>query len=167
MVPNTQQLCLCGLRTDHITEYAFQCFANSEQQVTFRAKLHGTAQATSSQLLTNIETWVARTDTTITIQGVRVHIDSSCPLAISSFGDPECTTAVPPVSTQLTPGTENITSTSDYTITEPAQLDNAGSIVGGVVPVIVVTVLAVTIIAIAILVIRNHKSGSSIDQDKG
>jgi len=33
--------------------------------------------------------------------------------------------------------------------------------------VIVVIVSAVTIIAIAILVIRNHKSGSSIDQDKG
>ena len=127
MVPNTQQLCLCGLRTDHITEYAFQCFANSEYKVTFRARLHGTAQATSSQLLTNIETWVAQTDTTIAIQGVRVHIDSSCPFAISTFGDPECTTdtaVVPSVSIRLTPGTENITSTSDCTSTEPAQLDN-------------------------------------------
>jgi len=167
VVPNTQQLCLCGLRTDHVTEYAFQCFANSEQQVTFRARMRGTAQATSSHLLTNIETWVAQTDTTIAIQGVHVHIDSSCPFTINTFGDPECTT----VSSQLTTATETMTSTSDYTTAEPAQLDNAGAIVGaivgGVVTVIVVIVLAVTVIVIAVLVIRNHKSGSSIDQDKG
>jgi len=138
--------------------------------VTFRARLHGTAQATSSQLLTNIKTWVAQTDTTIAIQGVRVRIDSSCPFAISTFGDPECTTdtaVVPSVSTRLTPGTENITSTSDCTSAEPAQLDNAGAIIGGVVPVIVVIVVAVTVIVIAILVIKNNKSGSSIHQDMG
>ena len=95
-------------------------------------------------------------DSTIAIQGVRVHMDSSCPLAISTFSDPECTTGttvVPSVSTRLTPGTENITST--------------GVIVGGVVIVIVVIVLAVTVIVIAILVIKNRKSGSSIDQDMG
>jgi len=124
--------------------------------VTFRATLHGTAQANSSQLLRNIETWVAQVDSIIAIQGVRLNVDNSCILAISTFGDPECATVVP------SSNYDDITST-----TEPAQLDNTGAIVGGVVTVIVVIVLAMIIILTAVLVIKNHKAGSSIDQDMG
>ena len=141
MVQNTEQLCQCRFSAEHITGDAFQCFANSEQQVTFRARLHGTAQATSSQLLTNLETWVAQVDSTIAVQGIRLDVDNSCPLAINNFGDPECAT-------------------------EPAQLDSSGAIVGGVVSVLVVITSAVTLVVIAILVIRNRKAGFSIDQDK-
>ena len=147
MVQNTEQLCQCRFSAEHITGDAFQCFANSEQQVTFRARLHGTAQATSSQLLTNLETWVAQVDSTIAVQGVRLDVDNSCPLAINSFGDPECA--------------EDVTLT-----TEPAQLDSSGAIVGGVVPVLVVIILAVTLVVIAILVTKNRRAGFSIDQDK-
>ena len=156
MVQNTEQLCLGGISAEHITEDAFQCFSNSEQQVTFRAILRGTVQATSSQLLRNVETWVAQTDTTIAIQGVRLDVDNSCILAISTFGNPECPTVVP--STNY----NDITSA-----TEPAQLDNTGAIVGGVLTVIVLIVLAMTIILTAVLVIKNRKAGSSIDQDMG
>jgi len=141
VVQNTEQLCQCGLSADHITEDAFQCFANSEQQVTFRARMHGTAQATSSQLLRNIETWVAQMDSTIAIQGVRLHIDDSCLLAISTFSDPECTTVAP---------------TSIF--------DNvalfAGTIAGGV--VIVLVALAMTIIVIAICVIKKRKAEQDV-----
>jgi len=124
--------------------------------VTFRAILHGTAQATSSQLLRNIETWVAQMESTIAIQGVRLHVDRSCLIAISTFSDPECATVVP-------------TSNSDDAAltTEPAQLDNTGAVVGGVVTVIVVIVLAMTIVVAAVLVIKNCKAGSSIHQDMG
>ena len=48
VVQNINQLCQCGLSTEGITEQAFQCFENSEQQVTFQARLHGTGQASSS-----------------------------------------------------------------------------------------------------------------------
>ena len=55
VLQNINQLCQCGLSAECITEGAFQCFDNSEQQqVTFRARLHGTAQVTSSQLLYSI-----------------------------------------------------------------------------------------------------------------
>ena len=150
VVQNTEQLCLCGLGVQHITEKVFQCFANSEQWVTFRATLHGTTQATSSQLLTNIETWVAQTDTTIAIQGVRLHVDRSCLITISTFGDPECATVVP------TSNSDEGTSTA-----EPAQSNNTGAIVGGVVTVLVVIILAVTVIVIAVLVVKNRKAGFS------
>ena len=109
----------------------------------FRAKLHGTAQATSSQLLTNIVTWVAQMDSTIAIQGVRLHVDSSCLIAISTFSDPECTRVAPTSNSALT----------------------AGAIVGGV--VVILVILAVIITVISVLVIKNRKAGSSIAQVKG
>ena len=125
VVQNTEQLCQCGLSAE----------------VTFRARMRGTAQATSSQLLRNIETWVAQVDSTIAIQGVCVHVDDSCLLAISTFSDPECTTVAP---------------TSIF--------DNvalfAGTIAGGV--VIVLVALAMTIIAIAICVIKKRKAEQDV-----
>ena len=64
---------------------------SNPDEVTFRAQLHGTAQASSSQLVNYIEQWSAR-DVTIAVQGLRLRVDSSCSIAISSFSDPECET---------------------------------------------------------------------------
>ena len=55
-ITNANQLCQCGLSVEYITESAFKCFSNSEQQVTFQARLHGTAQVTSSQLIAYLGT---------------------------------------------------------------------------------------------------------------
>ena len=70
--------------------YTFACFLNPDE-VTFRARLQGTAQASSSQLVNYIEQW-STTDVTIAVQGLRLRVDSSCSIAISSFSDPECET---------------------------------------------------------------------------
>ena len=86
VVQNINQLCQCGLSVEYITESAFQCFPNSEQQVTFRARLHGTAQVTSSQLIAYLGTFVSQTDSTIAVQGLHLDVDSSCPVAIDTFG---------------------------------------------------------------------------------
>ena len=110
VVQNVNQRCQCGLSAECITEGAFQCFENSDQQVTFRARLCGTAQTNTSLLLAHLKTFVSQTDSTIAVQGVRLDVDSSCPVFIHSFGDPQCT----------------ITTTSDST----------AAIIGGVVAVI-------------------------------
>ena len=88
VVQNTDELCQCGFNAENITEYAFQCFPNSDQQVTFRARLHGTAHVTSVQLVEDIQQWV-NTKIPVVVQGVRVNIDT-CPVAINSFQDPQC-----------------------------------------------------------------------------
>ena len=131
-------LCQCELSAEQITEGAFQCFEDSDQQVIFRARLRGTAQVTSSQLLVYLETFVAKTDssTTIAVQGIRLDIDSSCPVAINSFSDPQCITVSPTPTTVAT------------------QSDNNAAIIGGVVTVIVVVAVTVIIIAIAALVTK-------------
>ena len=139
VVQSINQHCQCGLSAECITEGAFQCFENSEQQVTFRARLHGTAQVTSSQLLVYLETFAAQTDSTIAVQGLRLNVDRSCPIVINSFGDPQCTTE---------------------TTTE-----NTAAIVGGVVAVIVVIAITIIIITIAAFITRSHRAKFSVHQD--
>ena len=85
---NAENICQCGFSLQHISDSAFECFSNPDD-VTFRARLQGTAQASSSQLVNYIEQWSTR-DVTIAVQGLRLRVDSSCSIAISSFSDPEC-----------------------------------------------------------------------------
>ena len=151
MVQNINQHCQCGLSAECITEGAFQCFRNSDQQVTFRARLCGTAQTNNSLLLAYLETFVTQTDSTNAMQGVRLDVNSSCSVIINSFGDPQCT----------------LTATTDST-TMTGQSDNTVAIIGGVVAVIVV--VAVTIIIMALIVAfvtRSHRAKFSVNQDVG
>ena len=160
MVQNTERLCRCEFNAAYITDYAFQCFPNSDQQVTFRARLHETAHTTSVQLIQDVDVWV-NTGTSIAVQGLRINIDI-CPVAISSFEDPQCTDEM------FQPTTPSEMTTADSTTTETALLDttdNTAAIVGGVVAVMIV--LAVTIIVIAILVTKNRKYKYPTDQDLG
>ena len=167
MVQNINQHCQCGLSAECITEGAFQCFENSEQQVTFRARLCGTAQTNTSLLLAYLETFVTQTDSTIAVQGVRLDVDSSCSVIINSFGDPQCTLTATTDSTAANPSVTTPTTASDST-TVAGQSDNTVAIIGGVVAVIVV--VAVTIIIITLIVAfvtRSHRAKFSVNQDVG
>ena len=150
VVQNINQHCQCGLSAECITESAFQCFENSEQQVTFRARLHGTAQVTSSQLVAYLEIFVSQRDSTIAVQGLRLDVDRSCSIVINSFGDPQCTTAT----------------TSDSTTTMAPQPDNTAAIIGGVVAVIIVVAVTIIIVAlIAAFVTRSRRAKFPVHQD--
>ena len=167
MIRNTERLCRCAFSAEHITDYAFQCFPNSDQQVTFRARLHESAHATSVQLVQDVEVW-ANTGTSIAVQGVRINIDI-CPVAISSFEDPQCPGEMsqPTTPSETMPPT-SMETTSDSTTTETALLDttdNTAAIVGGVVAVILI--LALTVTVIVILVTKNRKYKYPTDQHLG
>ena len=146
MVQNTERLCQCGFNADYITDSAFQCFPNSDQQVTFRAKLHGTAHVTSVQLIEDIQQWV-NTKIPVAVQGVRVNIDT-CPVAITSFQDPQCPETTQPISDSIT-------------------ADTTAAIIGGVVAGMIVLILPMIFIVIAVLVTKNRKFKYSADQDVG
>ena len=139
VVQNINQRCQCGLSAERITEGAFQCFEHSERQVTFRARLHGTVKMESLQLLAYLETFAAQADSTIAVQGLRLNVGRSCPIAINSFGDPQCTTST--------------------------SADNTAATVGGVVAVIVVIAITIIIITIAAFVTRSHRATFSAYQD--
>ena len=113
VVQNINQLCQCGLSAECITESAFQCFANSEQQMTFRARLHGAAQVISSQLTEYLGTFVFRTDS---MHHCCARFASGCGQQLfHTFGDSQCTPS---------------TTTSDSTATEAALPDNTAATVG-------------------------------------
>ena len=160
MVQIINQRCQCGLSVECITEDAFQCFENSNQQVTFRARLCGTAQTNTSLLLAHLETFATQTDSTIAVQGVRLDVDSSCSVVINSFGDPQCTITTTTDNTAASPSVTTPMTTLDSTTTVVSQ-----AIVGGVVAVIVV--VAVIIIAIAAMITRSRRAKSSVHQDVG
>ena len=126
---SAENICQCGFSLQHISDSAFECFSNPDE-VTFRARLQGTAQASSTKLVNYIEQW-STTDVTIGVQGLRLRVDSSCSIAISSFSDPECET-------------ERQQPTSDSSL--PAIL--GGGVAGGV--ALVVTVLGVGLVVIII-----------------
>ena len=166
VVQNTERLCQCGFNAENITDSAFQCFPNSvpnsDQQVTFRARLHETVHATSVQLIEYIQQWVD-----IVVQSVRLNIDM-CPVNITSFQDPQCPETTQPTSdttqTTLTMLPTSMETTSNSTTTETALLYTTASIVGGVVAVMI---LAMTFIVIAVLVTKNRKHKFSTDQNVG
>ena len=161
VVQDINQQCQCGLSAERITESAFQCFENSVQQVTFRARLRGTGEASSSQLIAHLQTFVAQPDSTIAVQGLRLDVDGSCFIVINSFGDPQCTTASPSVMTPMT--------TSDSMATMTPQSDNTAAIIGGVVAVVIAMTLAATlaIIAIVAFVTKSRKRQFTIHQNVG
>ena len=165
MVQNTERLCQCGFNAENITDSAFQCFQSLGKQVTFQARLHGTANVTSIQLIEYIQQWIS-TEIHVVVQGVRLDIDM-CPVAITSF-DPQCPETTQPTSgtthTTLTMLPNSMETTSNSTTTETALLYTTASIVGGVV---VVLILAMTFIIIAVLVTKNRKHKYSADQDVG
>ena len=143
VVQDINQRCQCGLSAERITESAFQCFENSEQQVTFRARLRGTGQASTFQLIAHLQTFVAQPDSTIAVQ------------------DLQCTTASPSVTTPMT--------TSDSTATMTPQSDNTAAIIGGVVALVIPVTLAATVVVIAIVafVTKSRKRQFTIHQNVG
>ncbi len=130
-------LCGCGLTPQHITAGELQCFTSSTE-VTYRAKINGTATNSSSGILAYLEVWIHSGTASLLVQGFRFFLDSSClPVVIGSFSDPEC---------------ESEGSPSDAKGSE----DNTTAIVGGVVAVVVIIALTL-IIVIGCLVVRSRR----------
>ena len=131
---NTESICQCGFSLQHISGSAFECFSNPDE-VTFRARLQGTAQASSSQLVNYIEQWSTR-GVTIAVQGLRLRVDSSCSVVISSFSDPECET-------------ERQHPTSD---------SNLPAIIGGAVAGVVALIVTVLAVGLVVIMIKRHST---------
>ena len=89
IISNINQCCQCGLSHENITDGVFRCFSSSPQAVTFRAILHGTTKASSSEIIRFIEQWISN-QITIPVQSLLINVESRCTAIISSFDDGEC-----------------------------------------------------------------------------
>jgi len=73
----------------NILNYAFECSETNQNTVTFRGELFGTAQVTSSQLISYIERWIT-VEGIVAVQGLRLRVDRSCPVEIRLLSDSLC-----------------------------------------------------------------------------
>ena len=122
----------------------FRCFPASPEAVTYRAVLHGTASATSSELISQIEQWTAE-GAGIIVQQILLEVDGSCTVAVSSLTDEECQPR----------NTDSVKSSS-----------NTGGIIGGVLTVLILLVIVVitVVMVVSILFVKKHQTKSKSPQ---
>ena len=103
----------CGVTTDNIDKEAFRCFSESPTHVTYRARLGGTLETNSSELIPLLEKWV-RGQPCVTVNRVIMTVDPKCSVVISSLSEEECLyflpLLVPPTTAAVNP--KGVTSTT-------------------------------------------------------
>lgn len=144
IVSNINQRCQCGLSDESLTDGVLRCFPSSPQAVTFRAILHGTATASSSEIVSHIKQWITN-GVTIPVQSVLINVDSSCTVNISSFDDREC----------------QLMSFS----TQPRN-DNTSAIIGGIASALLLVLISAGGAVIILLWFRKRRQRSSRYGDK-
>ena len=89
IVTEVESGCDCGFTTANIEDASFQCFVGSDNAVTYRARLKGTATHSYLQLIELLVQWIA-SDGVIRVHQTLMTVDKACEVAIDSFNDPEC-----------------------------------------------------------------------------
>ena len=144
VLENMQDLCQCGFVRDRITSEAFRCFPASLQAVTYRAILHGTANITSSELISMAEQWTAK-GVGIIIQQILLEVDGSCTVALSSIVEEECR--------KRPQNADSFKSSS-----------NTAGIIGGTVTTAVILISFAIVVVIIILSVCKHRAQTNPSQ---
>lgn len=77
-------MCDCSLPPSHVYANEFSCSQNGAHDVIYRAKLNGVEAGDCANLTSYLQEWIDK-ETSISIQGNRLKIDSSCDLEIDSL----------------------------------------------------------------------------------
>ena len=81
--------CECHFPRENLLQESFSC-SSSPHLTTYRNTLIGTHNVNASQFVGFIQNWV-NSGPRITIKGgYSVWVDKKCPVAVSSFDEPEC-----------------------------------------------------------------------------
>ncbi len=139
-----EKLCGCGFTAQQLIQGEFQCLSRTEE-VTYRAKLSGTVNASNSDIIADIEEWVISGQASLRVQGVRRLLDRTClPVAVESFSAQECGGGGTP--------------TTETTGTSDTHSNNTAAVVGGVVVVVVLIIaIAMVVPVIAVLVLKRRR----------
>ena len=141
--------CACVFTADQLTDRVFLCHPSSPQSVTYRAQLHGTLQATVTDLITIIEEWVSSGDV-IPVQFLPLKLDGACTSFSSSTVECEVKKY-----TEMEYDTPNKSTES----TEIGKGTSGGieTVIGGVVGVVAVVAVMAFVIIIFLSVIITIK----------
>ena len=123
--------------------------------MTYRAIIHGTVGATSTQLISYIEQWTAE-GATVIINQILLSVDASCSVEISSIlTNEEC------------PKVRSTASETDFAPGGDTGIEVSAIIGGSIVAmIIVVIVLASTAVTITILVSKNRHTDKNGQQPR-
>ena len=118
----------------------FRCFPDSPQAVTYRAILHGTANTSSSLIISHMEQWISEgVAICISVQNVLIDVDTNCVLEILSNLDSECTV-------------------SDEVIMVAKESSNLVSgIIGGVITIVFIIIALMAIMGVIALLLKWRK----------
>lgn len=86
--------CACDSQTLTFNQSSFNCFDDSPNYITFRTV---TITPLNVDVVEIVENWVLF-HTSVTILGDTLNVDSNCPILISTFDDPECSSSMANVS---------------------------------------------------------------------
>ena len=132
----------CGFNSTLISRPFIRCFDDSPQLVTYRAVLTGTLTASTVELVSLIDQWIAMTETII-VQSTGLSIDSTCPLVIVDRDSPECS--------------QDLTNRSSVQLEGTTPMLEVGAIVGGAAGGLVGLVAIVTLVLAAVVLSHRLK----------
>ena len=131
----TESCAECGISSDIIDEQSFSCFPESPTHVTFRARLEGNSERSSSFFISLLESWVSG-GATIIVTGVLMTVDAECSVAISSLSEGECSTV---------------------TEMPASSADNTAGIIGGMTALFIIAALVVAGVVVVALFLKRRQ----------
>ena len=160
MVAAVNEICQqCNLTSSDLIEPFLMCFPQSIHQVTFRAQLKDRSQATAREIITYIEEWITSSNgARLTAYSVRLNLNNTCVILLSTIDDSECPGYLVPPTTL--PNLEN-TSESTLAMNLPpngnVQSSDAGVIVGGVFAMVFVVSVTFAVTVIGVLAMLKYR----------
>ena len=77
VVDELKKLCQCPIDSDHFDKESLACFKNASNLVTYQAWISGTAEKTSSFLVSRLQNWVSEGHM-IRVGGVLLKVGENC-----------------------------------------------------------------------------------------
>lgn len=139
--------CQCSLPPDHVFDNEFTCEESSGQDVIYRAKLKGVEVGDCDNLTVHLNNWVGA-KSSITVQGNRLLLESSCDTAIDSLD-------VPSACHPDNPTTSTTSSTSAPSSESGLSLPIIAGAAGG--GAVIILLLLILIIVVCCCIHHNRK----------
>ena len=79
----------------YITASQFSCNSKESTHVIYRARLSSTPSVSSTHLIDFLQEWVITGSASVTLEHIRLNVDSTCNVAISSLDDSICPASTP------------------------------------------------------------------------
>ena len=139
---NVEERCQCGFTVTNILEPKFLCFTESEDAVSYRTEIIGTAVVSPTEIATHIQNWIIQ-GPRVTFDFILIAVDSSCQVIVASVQDPEC--SLP---------------------TETSQPSVLGGVLGGVLGVILLVLILMTALTVYCWIHRKRSGKLKITNNR-